>query len=451
MAIGKRKHPPSPLIVTQGSLNDNIRTLAWPNIFNQALSMAPSLYDAIWLGRLGSEAPAAAGLASSVRFTMVSVLMALSLGSGAVVARYVGAKDRDGANLAALQGLILMMLTAGSLSLAGVLLARPLMILAGADAVTLPYAVRYARIFFAGLIGMEMVPSVGYMLNAAGESRVMLNMSLIGAGMLLVFEPLLVKWLGLEGAALAMVGSNLAGTLWGLGVLCSGHASIQIDLRRIHLDWKIIARIVRISLPAVIQRGSPNLAASILIRLVSAYGAPTLSAWVIGQRIFSVAMAPGMGLSRTAPALVGQNLGANKAERAEQAVKLVARYAVGASVVVFSLLAIWPAQAMSIFTSDIQVIAIGAHAIRLLCIGYLVQSMTWVFDSALGGAGDTVSPMVLNMIVVWLIELPLAFVLPRWTGLRIDGIWLAMIVAWVILAGSMIWWFRQGRWKLKRV
>ena len=88
--------------ITQGRLKSNIWHLAWPILLSQLLFMAPGLYDAIWLGRLGSGAQAAAGLATSVRITMISVLMALSGGSGAVVARYVGAKDRANANLAVL-------------------------------------------------------------------------------------------------------------------------------------------------------------------------------------------------------------------------------------------------------------------------------------------------------------------------------------------------------------
>ena len=99
--------------LTQGSLLRNIGYLAGPILISQLLFMAPSLYDAVWLGRIGPSAQAAAGLASSVRFTMISVLMALSGGSGAVVARHVGAKDWKGANCAVLQGVIMMAVSSG--------------------------------------------------------------------------------------------------------------------------------------------------------------------------------------------------------------------------------------------------------------------------------------------------------------------------------------------------
>ena len=172
--------------ITQGSLAHNIWYLAGPILLSQLLFTVPDLYDAIWLGRLGSGAQAAAGLAMSVRFTMISVLMALSGGSGAVVARYVGAKDQVNANLAVLQAVVMMALSSGVLGVVGIVFAEPLMRLAGADAEVLPLAVRYARILFAGLIAMEMVPSVSGMLNAAGAPGVGLTMRLWGTATMVV-------------------------------------------------------------------------------------------------------------------------------------------------------------------------------------------------------------------------------------------------------------------------
>jgi Na+-driven multidrug efflux pump len=164
--------------VTHGRLSSHIWRLAWPITTSVALLYLPGIYDTVWLGRLGSAAQAAAGVTMSVRFAMISVLMALSTGGGAVVARYVGAKDQASANLATLQAIMLMTVASGSLGVVGVIFARPLMSLGGADAATLPLAVRYARIIFGGLIPMELVPSIGFMLSAAGAPQVILSMAL---------------------------------------------------------------------------------------------------------------------------------------------------------------------------------------------------------------------------------------------------------------------------------
>jgi Na+-driven multidrug efflux pump len=271
--------------ILYGSLRRGIWRLAWPVLLSQALMMFPGLYDAVWLGRLGPEAQAAAGLAMSARFTMISVLMALSSDSGAVVARYVGARDQEGADRAVMQAVVLMVVSSGALGALGVLLARPLMIGVGADAAVLPLAVRYARVLFAGLIAMELVPSVGFMLSAAGAPEVLLAMTLWSSGTLLVIEPLFTRWWGIDGAALALVGSNAAGMLWGLGVLVSGRGPVRLDLRRPCLDRPMVGRILRVALPAVVQRGTPNVANTLLTRMVAASGASSRRSPVWASRV----------------------------------------------------------------------------------------------------------------------------------------------------------------------
>jgi putative MATE family efflux protein len=437
--------------ITQGSLTGHIWHLAWPIILSQALLFLPGLYDAIWLGQLGPEAQAAAGLTMTVRFVMISVLMALSVGSGALVARHLGAKDHEGANLASLQAVLLMVVSSGTLGLIGVVLAEPLMKLAGADESVLPMAVRYSRIIFAGLVAMELVPSIGFMLSSAGAPQVLLAMSLISAGTLLVLEPLLVRWMGIEGAALAIVLSNTAGMLWGLSTLVSGRAPVRLDLRHARLSFPLMGRIVAVAGPAVIQRGSPNLAMAAITRMVSAYGAATLAAWVIGTRIFNFAIIPSQGLGRTTPALVGQNLGAAKPDRAERSVQIASRLAVLVGVAALALLAIFASQVMSLFSGDPATIAVGAHMIRVLSVGQLALAINWVFDSAQSGAGDTVSPMTINLISLWLIQVPLAYVLSSVAGLGINGIWIGLVIGWISQMALNFLRFRQGRWKLKQV
>lgn len=413
--------------------------------------MLPGIYDAIWLGRLGPGEQAAAGLTMSVRITMISVLMALSIGSGAVVSRYVGAKDQDNANLVVLQGIVLMIVASGALGALGVIFVRPLMVLGGADATTLPLAVRYARIIFFGLIAMEMVPSIGGMLNAAGAPKVMLGMTLLSTGTLLVAEPLLVKWMGLEGAALALVGANTVGMFWGLAVLISGRAPVCLDLHNLRIDLAMMGRIARVALPAVVQRGAANLAMSLLTRLVSLYGAPVLAAWTIARRIFDFSLIPSTGLAEAGLAMVGQNLGASQPERATRSISLIAGAATLVAGCIVGLLAFFAPQVMVLFSRDAETVTVGIFVIRVLSVGYLGYIVSRVFDAAQSGAGDTLSPMVINLVSLWLIQIPLAYLFSRPLGLDAGGVWSALTLGWVIQAVLMGLRFRQGRWKSKQV
>jgi putative MATE family efflux protein len=437
--------------ITQGSLSGSIWHLSWPITISMALFSLPSIYDAFWLGRLGPGAQAASGLTMSVRITMISVVMALSLGSGAVVSRYVGAKDQDNANLSALQAVVLMAAASGILGIIGLIFVRPLMSLAGADADTLPLAVRYARIIFIGLIAMEMVPSMGFMLNAAGAPQVLLGMTVVSTGAQLITEPLLVRWFDLEGAALALVLANTAGMAWGFFVMLTGRAPVRLDLRNLRLDFPMMERILRVAIPGVVLRGAPNLAMTLLTRLIAWYGAPVLAAWVIVQRVYNAALIPSFGVARTAPAMVGQNLGAAQPERASRSVYLIAGAATLIGAVIVALVGFLAPQILAIFTDDSETTAIGIGVLQTLTVGFLAFTVTTVFDAAQAGAGDTVSPMVINLISLWLVQVPLAYVLSRLTGLDADGIWLALNLGWIVQAALMGLRFRQGRWKVIRV
>ena len=213
----------------------------------------------------------------------------------------------------------------------------------------------------------------------------------------------------------------------------------------------MMGRILRITLPAILQRGAPNLARTCLTRLVSAYGVPTLAAWVIVQRISNFALIPTMGLSRALPAMVGQNLGAARPDRAARSVSLTTRATALVGGGILGLLALLAPQALALFSRDVETIRIGTWAVRVLSAGYLGLALNYVFDAAQAGAGDTLSPMVINLISLWLIQVPLAYLLSRPVGLRANGIWFGLAVGWIAQAILMGWRFRQGHWKLKRI
>jgi len=409
--------------------------------------MLPGLYDALWLGRLGAGAQAAAGLAVSVRITMISVLMALSGASGAVVARYVGARDQRNASLATLQAVILMAVSSGLLGVLGFLFAEPLMRLAGADATVLPLAVRYARIIFAGLIALELVPSIGGMLNTAGAPQIRLMMMVWMMATQLLVQPPLTRRFGIDGAAAAVVGANAVGMLWGLGVLLRGRAAIRIDVHDLRIDLPMMGRIVRIALPSVVQRGAPNLAMSLLMRLIASQGSDILAAWVVSTRVLAIMQVPGMGISGAASAMVGLNMGAKQVRRAENAVRWISRVALAISATLALVLMITAPWVLGWFNLEPDALTSGVVMLRWLCLGYLLQTVTWVHEAAQMGAGDTLSPMIVNLVALWLVQLPLVWILARGLSLGPPSIWWGLVVGWGVQAALMVRRYRAARWQ----
>lgn len=442
---------------TTGNLLRNIWDLSWPTAASSALLQIPSILDGIWLGRLGAEALAGAGIGMALRVTLISPLMALSAAAGAVVARYVGAKEMARANRAVLQAVMLFAATAGLIGLLGLALTTPLIKLAGGTGSVLPLAVRYAQILFIGLIAMEMVPSVGYMLVAAGSPQLSLRVNLLGGIVTLVAEPILVlglgNWrgLGVPGGALALVLGNVCAMIYALYLLFTRQAPVWIDTNDLVVDWEMIKRIVRIALPAVIQRGTPNLAQSILIRIISSYGATTLAAYNIAMRVINLANIPSWGTARSSGALVGQNLGAHQPQRAERGTFTVAAIAVILSACLVGLTVFLGRGILGFFSADAEVLDKGVHVLRIVGVGQFLYTTSLAFDNGLAGAGDTLSPMILNTIMLWAIQLPAIYLLSRGLGWGSEGIWWAIVISQAGLVLMLSARFRQGHWKRQEI
>lgn len=446
-----------PADYTSGSIVRNLWDLSWPMTLSMLLLTLPNVLDGVWLGRLGSEALAAAGLAMGLRITMISPLMALSMAGGAVVARYVGARDQENADRATLSVVLLMVISSGTMGIVGLAFKKHLLYLVGARDGVLPLAVQYVRVIFIGLIAMEMVPSLGGVFNAAGNPKIPLRVNLIVACSILVLEPFLVlgmgffPGLGITGASLTLVIANTLGTLYAFYVLLTGRATARINVHDLRLDRRMIRRIVRIALPALVHRGTPNLAQTIRLRLISAYGAVPLAAYSIVMRMIQLALMPCTALTRATGVMVGQNLGAEKPQRSERAAYIAAAaIAVIATLMILSV-SLSAHLVIGVFNREPEVMREATGLIRLLGIGQIFFTLNLAMEMGLVGAADTVSPMVISIIILWLVQLPLIYLLSRVMGLGTTGIWIALVISPLIQCAVTTLRFRQGYWKLKKI
>ena len=442
---------------TSGSMARNLWSLSWPMIFSMLLFALPSALDGLWLGRLGSGALAAAGFAVSLRITMISPLMALSVSGGAIVARYVGARDQKNADRATLHVTLLMIASSGALGIVGLVFRERLLYLVGARDEVLSLAAQYARVIFIGLVAMEMVPSLAGVFNAAGNPKVSLRINVIMASSFIILDRPLVlgaghfSGFGIMGAALAMVIANILGMVYAFYVLITGRSSARIDIHNLRLERRMFWRIIKIALPAVVSRGTPNLARTILLRLMSTYGTAALAAYNVFRRVINLALIPCLALSRAAGVMVGQNLGAGKPQRAQRAVYVIVGAIVITALFLLLLLTLFARTVMGAFNREPQVMETGIYLIQILGIAQVFFMINMAMESGLAGAADTLSPMIINIVALWLIQLPLIYFLSRMMGLGATGIWIALVISPVIQCLMTTARFRQGRWKLKKI
>jgi Na+-driven multidrug efflux pump len=244
------------------------------------------------------------------------------------------------------------------------------------------------------------------------------------------------------------------GALYAFSKLWRGGGRIHLARRHFRVDTALMARLVSLSGTATFQVFVGMASWIALTRIVSGFGSAAVAGNIIGMRIIMFALLPSWGMSNAAATLVGQSLGAGKPERAEQAVWRAGFYNMIFLGVVGLLFVVFADPIVGVFThaaAGPEVHAYGVDCLRIIACGFLFYAYGMVLTQSFNGAGDTRTPTLINVVVFWLWEIPLAWFLAFGLGMGPRGVFLAAAVAFSTLAVVSAYFFRRGRWKTKRV
>jgi Na+-driven multidrug efflux pump len=185
----------------------------------------------------------------------------------------------------------------------------------------------------------------------------------------------------------------------------------------------------------------------LLMRLVASYGSAAIAGYTIAIRIIDFTILPAWGLSNAAATLVGQNLGAHEITRAKQSVQVVMRYTVCFMMLAALIFVLMSEALIGLFSSAPEIIRHGSDCLRFISYGYGFFAVGLVLTQAFNGAGDTYTPTWINLICFWILQLPLAWLLAAPLGYGPRGVFAAITVAEVAIAGLAWWQYRKGHWQ----
>lgn len=443
--------------LTEGSIIKSIWVISWPLTVSHLLLATYYVVDMYFVAKLGSAAIATVVMGGTISNIIWMIMAGLGTSIRALVSRFVGAKQEQDAAHVAIQSLLLSLMLGFLVGLLGFVFSRPILVLLGAEPEVLELGVAYLRIIAVGEgYSTLLMHSCKAILEGAGDARTPMRILIFSNIVNMVLLPILIYgWgpipgFGVYGAAWATIIAESWGALLFLRFLSSTTIGPEI-FHRIRVDWNMIGRLIRIAFPRALQRGLEVIAAVILIRIVAEFGTAAVAAYGIGFRIDLVLKSPGWGLGTAADTLVGQSLGANEPSRAEKSAWAVAGMYVLLNAVVGLFFLFVPEKVMAFFTPDPEVIRLGVPFLQFMYWGFLFMAVGMVFERALGGSGDTVSPLVITGIGLMGLKIPLAIFLPRFMGLGIFGLWLAIAVSYGVWGVAMALWFRRGGWKEKKI
>jgi putative MATE family efflux protein len=442
---------------TQGSILRNLLLLSWPMIIVEAVYMSTQVLDMLWVGRSGTAALAAIGICSLVILMLSVIHIGIVGGSRALISRCMGAGDLEGARQAVVQAYLLALSWGLLVTVCGFFLSGHIMGLFGVQPDVAQQGARYLRIAFAGWLGLELHVMGMYTIQSTGDSTSPMIVQITARALHLLLSPLLVlglfvfPTLGIAGAAIATVTAQTLGGLAGLWLLFGGYTRIKLSLKDIRFSLPMIRRMLKISIPALISMGQLNFGNIILARIVVPFGTLAVAAYNVAGSLQSFITTPNMGVGGAVSVLVGQNMGAQKMERAAKSVWLGAAILEGFLISCGVVVLVMANPIVAIFDSDPAVISLGADFFRIMTIAYLVLGLNTALGSCNSGAGDTLPNMIISLGMTWVIQIPLAYLLSHYTGLYVTGIRWAMIISPLFGCIAYLFYFRLGRWKHKKV
>ena len=448
-----------PATLTEGPIASTLLRLAAPIIGANMLQVGYQITDTFWVGRLSTQAVAAVAICFPINFLMIAIGGGLPIAGTVLIAQYKGRGDREAMGHVAAQTLVMVLGVAIILSVTGYLLAEPIVRLMGAEAEVIPDAVRFLQITFLGFFFVFGFFVYQSLMRGIGIAYPPMFIVLVTVLLNFALDPLFIFGygpippMGVAGAAMATVCTQALATAIGFGLLLGGRHDIRIRWSNFRLDLPLIARSFQLGLPTSVEQSSRAMGMTMMTVLASHFGTVTVAAYGTGTRVLACVIIPALGLSMAVSALVAQNIGAGRIDRAERTSQIGAALAFTALLIPGLALFIFARPLVSSFIPGAGEEAINQCVafIRTMAFTFGFIGVQQVIAGTLRGAGNTLAAMMLAITTQWVFQFPLAYFLSQRTTLGVTGIWWAVAVANILAAFVAVIWFLRGDWKQRRL
>ncbi|MCD4711075.1 MAG: MATE family efflux transporter [Bacteroidales bacterium] len=443
---------------TKIPLSKAILLLSIPMVLEMIMESVFALVDIFFVSRLGPEAIATVGITESLMTIIYAIGIGLSVGTTALVSRRIGEKRPEEASVAAVQAIFTGIVVSLVFSVAGIFYAKDLLRLMGASEETVEMGYMYPAIMLGGNMVIMLLFIINAVFRSSGDAAISMRVLWFANILNIILDPLLIfgigpfPELGIKGAAVATnIGRGMA-VLYQLYLLGKGNYRVKVRAKQIVIRVEEMVKLVKLSLGAIGQYIIATSSWIVLVWVVTSLGEEVVAGYTIAIRIVMFALLPAWGLANAAATLVGQNLGANRPDRAERSAWVVGignMVFLGLVSIIFIAI---PDAFIGIFIDSLKEPAVmrsGVSCLRVVSFGFFVYALGQVMVNAINGAGDTATPVWINFIAFWMLEIPLAFLFTKVMGLHIQGVCYAILIADTALTLIALAVFRRGKWKLK--
>lgn len=441
-------------LLLNGNMVRAILTLAIPVVINSFLQTMYNLTDTYWLGRLGTEELAAINLVTPVQNIVINFGSGITVAGSVLIAQCLGAKKDEDARSMANQIFACAMIF--SVICAGLVAASTPSIVAwlGAEGAVWQHSKTYLQLVILDMPFLYIVNMYAAINQAQGDTVRPMFLNLFGIILNMILDPMLmvVLHLGAAGAALATVSAKAVPAAAAFFLLHNTSKDVYLDLKKLKFEKEKLKSILVIGLPTAIGGSTMQFGFLLMSRNVFKYGTQAMAAYGIGNKVNGLITLPSNGIGSATATIVGQNVGAEQYERAEQGYKLSAKISV---VFLFAggiILSRGPVSTaiVSIFSNDADVIGMAADFLSIMALWCFTNG---VYNSSMGlfqGSGHTEVTMIIDASRLWVFRFAALFVCEAWLHMGVRSVWYSVVVSNAISAVLLWIVYKTGYWKRKR-
>ena len=434
----------------------SILILAWPAVLEMCLHTVYWIADAAMVMRLGAREASAVEYAATILFGVVNICGALGIGVNSLVARFVGGEDHENAGLTAGQAISTGLGITAFLALTMGVLGKPFLLWAVKDAPTAALTVDYfyTTVFSGGLL-MLLIMVINGVIRGLGNTRVPMYIALaanvfnIFFDYVLIFGKLGFPKLGVTGAALATGTAQILGLTVGVIYLYRRRRDLQLSRGSFWpLQRSVLKGIFSISIPMGLEEVVTNSARMISMTWIAALGPISFAAFGATVAAESFSFMPGYAFAIAATTLVGQRLGAGRADEAKQTgilATIMATILMSAIGLGFFL---FPHHIMRIFDPpEAEVLSLGIACLRIAAVEQPFIAVAYTLGGALKGAGDAKGPLLAGFIGSFFIRLPLVYLVVYVLQLNVVYLWWVMALQFLVTMLLLMSRYRRTEWQ----
>ena len=446
--------------MTVGRPWEDILIFTVPMLIGNIAQQLYNTVDSVVVGKyVGDNALAAVGSAGPILNLLIVLFIGISVGASIMVSQYFGARNREDLSWTIGSCIVLTGLASLFVMVVATLLSRPLLMLLRTPESILDWCTSYLHILFLGSAGMAYYNILSGVLRGLGDSISALVYLIVASVTNIILDLVFVAQfkMGVAGVALATVIAQAISSL-----LCVWKLSKMRDLFDMNWSYMRLSKqhtmsIIKLGVPSGITQAIMSMAMLVVQSLTNSFGEQFIAANVIVMRVDGFAMLPNFSFGTAMTTYAGQNIGAGAYDRVTKGAKQGTLMGLGVSAAITAGILVFGKGLMGIFTNTEALVEMSMSMMRILAVGYIAMAVIQCLSGVMRGAGDTMTPMWISLIMTIVLRVPLAYGLVYLTRSaqfpqgRKECIFISLLISWLIGAVMTAICYKKGKWKEKAI